>query len=129
MGVIGNVKMNGLYEDLKRGPLLVGEVRGFKSEVGKKFDKSDKNAPPITVGVFKVHLEILSDGAPVMLSIYPDASVDLGTYGEQLGLKRGAIVAVSVGKLEMRDGQTKAVCAPNALRVLDEKEIQNLRAA
>jgi hypothetical protein len=121
--------MNGLYEDLKRGPLLVGEVRGFRSEIARKFDKSDKNAPPITFGVFKVHLEILSDGAPVMLSIYPDASMNLDTFGDQLGLKRGAIVAVSVGKLEMRDGQRKAVCASTALRVLDEKEMQTLRGA
>jgi hypothetical protein len=119
--------MKALYQDLKRGPLLVAEVRGFRSEIGKKFDKSDKNAPPITFGVFKVHLEIISDGAPVMLSIYPGASMNLDTFGDQLGLKRGAIVAVSVGKLEMRDGQRKAVCAPNALRVLDEKEIQTLR--
>jgi len=121
--------MSGLLHYLKQGPLLVAEVRGFRSEIGKKFDKSDKNAPPITFGVFKVHLEILSDGAPVMLSIYPDASINLESFGEQLGLKRGAIVAVSVGKLEMRDGQRKAVCAPNALRMLDEKEIQTLRAA
>ena len=121
--------MSALDRDLRKGPLLVAEVRGFKSEIGKKFDKSDKNAPPITFGVFKVHLEILSDGAPVMLSIYPDASMNLDTFGEQLGLRRGAIVAVSVGKLEMRDGQRRAVCAPSALRVLDEKEIQTLRGA
>jgi hypothetical protein len=121
--------MNALYQDLKRGPLLVGEVRGFRSEIGRKFDKSDKNAPPITFGVFKVHLEILSDGAPVMLSIYPDASMNLDTFGEELGLKRGVIVAVSVGKLEMRDGQRKAVCAPNALRILDETEVQTLQGA
>lgn len=121
--------MSGLLHYLKQGPLLVGEVRGFRSEIGRKFDKSDKNAPPITFGVFKVHLEILSDGAPVMLSIYPDASINLDAFGEELGLKRGAIVAVSVGKLEMRDGQRKAVCAPNALRVLDENEARTLRAA
>jgi hypothetical protein len=53
--------------------------------------------------------------------------MNLDKFGEELGLKRGAIVAVSVGKLEMKDGQRKAVCAPNALRVLDEKEIQTLR--
>jgi|SRR5439155_25161578 len=116
-----------LYRDLRRGPVLVAEVRGFRSEVGKKFDKSNKDAPPITFGVFKVHLEILSDGAPVMLSIYPGGSMNLDTFGEELGLKRGVIVAVAVGKLEMKDGQRKAVCAPNALRVLDEKEIQTLR--
>jgi hypothetical protein len=120
---------NKLYRALRRGPVLVGEVRGFKSEVGRKFDKSDKNSPPIVFGVFKVHLEILSDGAPVMLSIYPDRSVNADTLGEQLGLKRGAIVAISVGKLEMRDGQRRAVCAVDGLRVLDEEEIRRLQVA
>lgn len=118
-----------VYRYLRQGPLLVGEVRGFKSEVGKKFDKSDKNAAPIVFGVFKVHLEILSDGAPVMLSIYPGLSVNAETLGEQLGLKRGAIVAISVGKLEMKDGQRRAVCAVDGLRVLDEEEIRTLQSA
>ena len=121
--------MSAIYRALRAGPLLIAEVRGFRSEMGKKFDKSDKNAPPIVFGVFKIHLEILSDGAPVMLSIYPDASIELDKFGETLGLKRGAIVAVSVGKLEMRDGQRKAVCAPNGLRVLEEDEVRDLRAA
>jgi hypothetical protein len=118
-----------LLQLLKRGPLLVAEVRGFRSEVGKKFDKSDKNAPPIIFGVFKIHLEILSDGTPVMLSIYPDASIELDKFGQKLGLRRGAIVAISVGKLEMRDGQRKAVCAPTAIRILDEDEVRQLREA
>lgn len=121
--------MNGLYRYLKQGPLLVGEVRGFKSEIGKKFDKSDKNAPPITFGVFKVHLELLSDGTPVMLSIYPDASIDLETFGEKLGLKRGVIVAISVGRLELKDGQRRAVCAANAIRIVDQEEAKALLAA
>jgi hypothetical protein len=121
--------MSKLYRDLRRGPVLVAEVRGFKSEVGKKFDKSDKNAAPIVFGVFKVHLEILSDGAPVMLSIYPGLSSNAETLGEQLGLKRGALLAISVGKLEMKDGQRKAVCAVDALRVLDEQEIRALQEA
>ena len=121
--------MSGLYHHLKQGPLLVAEVRGFKSEIGKKFDKSDKNAPPITFGVFKVHLELLGDGSPVMLSIYPDASVDLATFGETLGLRRGCIVAISVGRLELKDGQRRAVCAPNAIRVVDQEEAKTLLAA
>lgn len=121
--------MSTLYQSLKQGPLLVAEVRGFKSEIGRKFDKSDKNAPPITFGVFKVHLELLSDGAPIMLSIYPDASIDLATFGEKLGLKRGVIVAVSVGRLELKDGQRKAVCAATAIRVVDEEEARTLLAA
>ena len=120
--------MRAICRALRAGPLLIAEVRGFRSEIGKKFDKSDKSAPPIVFGVFKIHLEILSDGAPVMLSMYPDASIELDKFGETLGLKRGAIVAVSVGKLEMRDGQRKAVCAPTAVRILEEEEIRQVRA-
>src|SRR4051812_46489728 len=121
--------MSALYRALRQGPLLVAEVRGFKSEVGKKFDKSDKNAPPITFGVFKIHLELLGDGTPVMLSIYPGASADIETLAERLRLKRGAIVAVSIGKQEMKDGQRRAVCAVDALRVLDDEEVRELMAA
>jgi len=69
--------MNSVYSELRKGPLLVGEVRGHRAEIVKKFDKSDKNAPPITFGVFKVNLELLSDGSPVLLNIYADQSVDL----------------------------------------------------
>jgi len=121
--------VSGLYHYLKQGPLLVGEVRGFKAEVAKKFDKSDKNAPPITFGVFKVNLELLSDGTPVMLSIYPDPTIDLDKLGEKIGLKRGAIVAVSVGKMELKNGQRSAVCALDAIRVLDDAEAQKVLAA
>ncbi len=120
--------MSTLYQSLRQGPLLVAEVRGFKSEIGKKFDKSDKNAPPITFGVFKVHLELLGDGSPIMLSIYPDTSV-LDTFAESLGLKRGAIVAISVGRLEQKDGQKRAVCAPGAIRLVDPEEAKTLLAA
>jgi hypothetical protein len=118
-----------LYRDLRKGPLLVAEVRGFKSEIGKKFDKSNKDAPPITFGVFKVHLELLADGSPIMLSIYPDASIQLESFGETLGLKRGVLVAISVGRLELKDGQRKAVCAPNAIRLVDPEETKILLAA
>ena len=121
--------MGDLYHYLKLGPLLVGEVRGFKAEVAKKFDKSDKNAPPIEFGVFKVNLELLCDGSPVMLSIYPDPTVELDKIAEKIGLKRGSIVAVSVGKMELKNGQRKAVCAVDAIRVLDDAEAQKVLAA
>jgi hypothetical protein len=121
--------MSNLYRYLKVGPLLVGEVRGFRAEIGKKFDKTDKNAPPITFGVFNIHLELLSDGAPVILSIYPGPSVEIEKLGEQLGLKRGALVAVSVGKLENRGGQRRAVCAPDAIRIVSEEDARTLLAA
>jgi hypothetical protein len=121
--------MSAIYRLLRSGPLLIAEVRGFRAEVGKKFDKSDKNAPPITFGVFNIHLELLSDGAPVILSIYPGATVELEKLGEQLQLKRGALVAVSVGKLENKSGQRRAVCAPGGIRVLSQDDARAILAA
>ena len=121
--------MSAIYRFLRSGPLLGAEVRGFRAEIGKKFDKTDKNAPPITFGVFNIHLELLSDGAPVILSIYPRDGTEIEKLGEQLGLKRGVLVAVSVGKLENKAGQKRAVCAPEAVRVLSEDDARTLLTA
>lgn len=121
--------MGMVYQCLKRGPVLVGEVRGFKSEIAKKFDKSDKTAPPITFGVFKINIELLSDGSPVTVSLYPDASQDADGIGERLKLKRGAIVAVRVGRLELRGGQRSAVCPLDGVHVLDDEEAASVLAA
>ena len=121
--------MKTIYDHLKRGPVLVGEVRGFQSEVGKKFDKSDKNAPPITFGVFKIHLELLGDGAPVMVTIYPGQSDNTEALSERLGLKRGSPVALIVSKSEYKDGQRKVVCALDSIWPLDPEEEKRIRPA
>jgi hypothetical protein len=121
--------MNTILSQLKKGPLLVGEVRGFKSEVGKKFDRSDKNAPPILFGVFKIHMEILEDGAPVTVSMYPDANSNPDKLGEELGLKRGCIVSIQVTKIEFKDGQRQAKCSMNGIHILDSAETTNLQCA
>lgn len=121
--------MSVLFQYLKQGPLMVGEVRGFKSEIGKKFDKSDKNAPPITFGVFKINVELLCDGTPVMVSIYPDSSQNPDGLGERLKLRRGAIVALRVGKTELKNGQRMAVCPLDGVHVLNEAEAAELLQA
>ena len=48
----------------------MGEFRGGKADVARRFDKSDKNAPPIEFGMFKFTLELLSDGSPVMVAVF-----------------------------------------------------------
>lgn len=118
-----------LYKLLKLGPLVAGEVRGFKSEVGKKFDKSDKNAPPITFGVFKMHLELLEDGAPVMISVYARQGETMDGFAEKVGLKRGLVVVAHVGKSEFKDGQRKVVSQPETIFVLNAEEEAKLREA
>jgi len=121
--------MNALLQYLRQGPVMVGEVRGFKSEIGKKFDKSDKNAPPITFGVFKINVELLCDGTPVMVSIYPDPSQNIDGIAERLKLRRGAIVALRVGKTELKNGQRMAVCPLDGVHVLTEAESAELLQA
>ena len=56
-----------------------------------------------------------------MLSIYPDKSVDLTSLGETLGLKRGAIVAISVGRLELKDGQEAAALPAPFVSLIKKK--------
>lgn len=120
-------QMNTIYESLRQGPLQVGEVRGFKTELAKRFDKSDKNAPPIIFGVLKVMLEQLGDGIPVVLTIYLQPGADAGTCGERLGLKKGVLISISVGKTEIKNGIRSITCGEDAVRVLGEAETALLR--
>lgn len=115
--------MNALFKYLKQGPVMVGEVRGFKSEIGQKFDKSDKNAAPITFGVFKIHIELLGDGSPVLISIYPGVGANLDEFAEKIGIKKGAIVAARVGRIELKDGQRKATCPPDGIHMLEQEDV------
>ena len=46
------------------------KFRGGKAETAKRFDKSDKNAAPHRVRMYKVNLELLADGSPVMVSVF-----------------------------------------------------------
>jgi hypothetical protein len=120
-----------LHELHKLGPVVVGEVRGFKSELGKKFDKSDKNAPPIVFGVIKVNLEQVGNGTPLIVSIYPSQGKDIDALVSELSpkLQRGAVVAVLVSKSEFRDGFRKVGSTPDGIHMLNEEDLKKLRAA
>ena len=119
--------MNTIYQSLRQGPLQMGEVRGFKTEIAKRFDKSDKNAPPIVFGVVKVMLEQLGDGIPLVLTIYLQPGTDAETCGERLGLRKGILISISVGKTEIKNGIRSMTCGEDAVRVLDETETALLR--
>ncbi len=122
-------KRTKIYELLKQGPVIVGEVRGCHAETGKKFDKSDKNAPPLIFGVLKVNIELIGDGAPVMVSIYPGQGENVEGLVERLALNRGTVVAIVVNKSEFKDGFRKVVSNLAGIHVLDDEQERNLRAA
>src|SRR5438132_14128307 len=91
-----SLKMRKLIGMLRTGPVIVGEFRGGKSEIAKRFDKSDKNAAPIEFGMFKFTLELLADGAPVIVSVFLDRGVNAEQFASTVQLKRGDIVATAV---------------------------------
>jgi len=112
---------------LRSGPVIVGEFRGGKAETAKRFDKSDKNAAPIEFGMFKFTIELLSDGAPVMVSAFLEHGVKAEQFASTVQLKRGDIVAIAVNKLEMKNGVRRASCAANGFTALDKSEGEQLR--
>lgn len=121
--------MKSIYDLLKLGPLVVGEVRGFVSEIAQKFDKSDKNAPPISFGVIKINIEQVGSGTPIIVSIYPKQGDTPDALLAKLNLERGILVAVTVGKSESKEGIRKIVTSPDGIHRLDDEEIKRLRAA
>jgi hypothetical protein len=98
------LNMKKLVTMLRTGPVLVGEFRGGKAETLKRFDKSDKNAAPIEFGMYKFNLELLADGAPVMISVFLDAGIKAEEFAPKVQIRRGDIVAVGVNKLELKNG-------------------------
>jgi hypothetical protein len=113
---------------LRTGPLIVGEFRGGKSEVAKRFDKTDKNAAPIEFGMFKFTLELLADGAPVMVSVFLDRGVDAAQFAATVTMKRGDIVAVGMSKSELSKGVRRVSCGATNFVVLDKSEVDQLRS-
>ena len=121
--------MKTIYDLLKQGPLVVGEVRGFSSEIAQKFDKSDAKALPITFGVVKINIEQVGSGTPLIVSIYPKQGDEPTALLARLNLERGTLVAVLVGKSESKDGIRKIVTSPDGIHRLDEEETKKLLAA
>jgi hypothetical protein len=120
--------MKKLIAMIRSGPVIVGEFRGGKAEIAKRFDKSDKNAAPIEFGMYKMTLELLVDGAPVMVSAFLDHGVKAEQFASTVQLKRGDIVAIAVNKLEMKNGVRRASCAANGFTALDKPEAEQLRS-
>ena len=120
--------MKKLVTMLRTGPVIVGEFRGGKGETAKRFDKTDKNAPPLEFGMFKMNLEMLADGSPVMVTVFLDKGTNAEEFGAKVQIKRGEIVGVAVNKLEMKNGVRRASCAANGFTALDKSEVEQLRS-
>ena len=108
-------------------PVIVGEFRGGKGETAKRFDKSDKNAAPIEFGMYKFNLELLGDGAPVMISVFLDAGIKAEEFAPKVQIKRGDIVVGGVNKLELKNGVRRASCGMTNFVALEKAEIEQLR--
>ena len=119
--------MKKLVQMLRTGPVVVGEFRGGKSETAKRFDKSDKNAAPIEFGMFKFTLELLADGAPVMVLVFLDRGLNADQFASTVTMKRGDIVAVNLSKSELSKGVRRVPCGTTNFVVLDKSEIDQLR--
>src|SRR5438128_7619069 len=102
--------MKMLAKMLRTGPVIVGEFRGGKAEIAKRFDKSDKNGAPIEFGMYRFNLELLADGAPVIVSVFLDTGIKADEFAARVQIKRGDIVAVGVNKLELKNGVRRASC-------------------
>ena len=113
---------------MRAGPVVVGEFRGGKGERAKRFDKTDKNAPPLELSMYKMNLEMLADGSPVMVTAFLDKGTNAEEFGAKVQMKRGDIVAVAVNKLEMKNGVRRASCGSANFIVLDKSEVDQLRS-
>ena len=125
-GVFG--KMKKLVLMVRTGPVVVGEFRGGKGEIAKRFDKTDKNAPPLELSMYKMNLEMLADGSPVMVTAFLDKGTNAEEFGAKIQIKRGDIVAVAVNKLEMKNGVRRASCGSTNFTVLEKSEVDQLRS-
>lgn len=113
---------------LRTGPVLVGEFRGGKAEIAKRFDKTDKNAAPQEFGMYKFNLELLADGSPVIVTVFLDAGTNAEEFAGKVQIKRGEVVAVAVSKLEMKNGVRRANCGQTNFFGVDKPEADQLRS-
>lgn len=120
--------MKKLVSMVRTGPVVVGEFRGGKGETTKRFDKTDKNAPALEFAMYKMHLETLADGSPVLVTVFLDKGTNAEEFGAKVQIKRGDVVAVAVNKLEMKNGVRRASCGSANFIVLDKSEVDQLRS-
>lgn len=119
--------MKKLISLVRTAPVVVGEFRGGKAEIARRHDKTDKNAAPIEFGMFKFNLELLSDGSPVLVTVFLDAATKAEEFAAKVQLKRGDVVAVAVGKLELQNGVRRVSCGMTNFVALDKAEADQLR--
>jgi hypothetical protein len=119
--------MSKLIQLLHMGPVIIGEFRGGKAETFRRFDKTDKNAPPIVLGMYKFNIEQLADGAPVLVAVFLDNGISAEDFATTVLIKRGDIVIVAVNKLEMKNGVRRASCGQANFFVLEKSEVDQLR--
>jgi hypothetical protein len=120
--------MKRLVSMVRTGPIVVGEFRGGKAEVARRFDKTDKNAAPQEFGMYKFNLELLGDGSPVIATVFLDAGTNAEEFAAKVQIKRGDIVVVAVSRLEMKNGVRRANCGQTNFFVLDKSEADQLRS-
>ena len=77
--------------------------------------------------MYKFNLELLADGAPVMVSVFLDDKTKAEEFAAKVQIKRGDVVAVAVNKLEMKNG-VRASCGPTNFTVLHKSEVDQLRS-
>jgi hypothetical protein len=107
---------------------MVGEFRGGKAETFRRFDKTDKNAPPIALGMYKFNIELLADGSPVLVAVFLDSGINAEEFAAKVQIKRGDLVVVALNKLEMKNGVRRASCGQANFFVLDKTEVDRLRS-
>src|SRR5438552_18787111 len=120
--------MKKLVSMVRTGPVVVGEFRGGRAETAKRFDKTDKNAPPLEFGMYKMNLEMLADGSPVIVTAFLDKGTSAEEFRAKVQVKRGDIVAVAVNKLEMKNGLRRASCGSANFTGLEKAEVDELRS-
>jgi hypothetical protein len=120
--------MKKLVSMVRTGPVIVGEFRGGKWDIAKRFDKTDKNAPPIEFGMYKFNVELLADGTPVMVTVFLDAGTKAEEFASKVVIKRGDVVVVAVSKIEMKSGVRRASCGQANFFALDKSEVEQLRS-
>jgi hypothetical protein len=77
--------------------------------------------------MYKFNLEVLADGAPVMVTVFLDTGTNGEEFAAKLQIKRGDVVVVAVSKLEMKNGVRRASCGQTNFFVLDKTEAEELR--
>jgi len=78
--------------------------------------------------MYKFNVELLADGAPVIVTAFLDADTKAEDFAAKVQIKRGEVVVIAVSKLEMKNGVRRATCGQANFFVLDKSEVDQLRS-